>query len=121
MKRRDPVERNRRTARDRHSGGMLELLGVVRIRKHLNQKCSSPKDCTTDQSFEIVIDLARRFRTAKGIVAEHREYILRLKAEVFKVRFGSLGTRVLPLSFLTQEPTRSNCSPNGGCERERHR
>ena len=55
----------------------------------------SPKDCTTDQLFEIVIDVARRFRTAKEVVAEHKDYILRLKTEVFKVRFGSVGERAL--------------------------
>jgi hypothetical protein len=54
----------------------------------------SPRDCTTEQLFEIVMDVARRFRTAKEVVTEHRDYILRLKAEVFKVRFGSLGARV---------------------------
>lgn len=54
----------------------------------------SPNDCTTEQLFEIVIDVARRFRTAKEVVAEHRDYILRLKIDVFKVRFGSLGVRV---------------------------
>src|SRR5439155_3998341 len=57
----------------------------------------SPKDCTTQQLFNIVIDLARRFRTAKEVVAEHRDYILRLKAEVFKVRFG-YGVKV-PVKF----------------------
>jgi hypothetical protein len=55
----------------------------------------SPTDCTTDQLFEIVIDVARRFRTAKEVVAEHKDYILRLKTEVFKVRFGSVGERAL--------------------------
>jgi len=55
----------------------------------------SPRDCTTEQLFEIVIDVARRFRNAKEVVAEHREYILRLKTEVFKVRSGSAGARVL--------------------------
>ncbi len=55
----------------------------------------SPMDCTTEQLFEIVIEVARRFRTAKEVVAEHKDYILRLKAEVFKVRFGSVGVRVL--------------------------
>jgi hypothetical protein len=54
----------------------------------------SPKDCTTQQLFDIVMDVARRFRTAKETVAEHRGYILRLKAEVFKVRFGSFGVKV---------------------------
>src|SRR5438128_10631909 len=48
----------------------------------------SPKDCTTQQLFDIVIDLARRFRTAKEVVEQHKDYILRLKAEGFKVRFG---------------------------------
>jgi hypothetical protein len=48
--------------------------------------------------FDIVIDVARRFRTAKEIVAEHRDYILRLKADVFKVRFGSVGVKV-PVKF----------------------
>jgi hypothetical protein len=41
-----------------------------------------------------VIDVARRFRTAKEVVAEHRDYVLRLKTEVFGVRFGSVGVRV---------------------------
>jgi site-specific DNA-adenine methylase len=54
----------------------------------------SPKECTTEQLFEIVIDVARRFRTAKEVVAEHKDYILRLKTEVFKVRFGSFGVKV---------------------------
>jgi hypothetical protein len=53
-----------------------------------------PEHCTTEQLFEIVIDVARRFCTAKDIVAEHKDYILRLKTDVFKVRFGSLGVRV---------------------------
>jgi hypothetical protein len=53
--------------------------------------------------FDIVIDVARRFRTAKEIVAEHRNYILRLKADVFKVRFGSFGVKV---------PVK--CSPGNG-------
>jgi hypothetical protein len=55
----------------------------------------SPKDCTTEQLFEIVIDVARKFRTAKEVVAEHRDYILRLKTNVFKVRFGSAGVKAL--------------------------
>jgi hypothetical protein len=55
----------------------------------------SPKECTTEQLLEIVIGVARRFRTAKVIVAENKEYVLRLKTEVFKVRFGSVGVRVL--------------------------
>lgn len=54
----------------------------------------SPRDCTTEQLFEIVLDVAHRFRSAKEIVAEHKDYILRLKTEVFKVRFGSFGVRV---------------------------
>ena len=58
----------------------------------------SPKDCTTQQLFNIVIDVARRFRTAKEVVAEHKNYILRLKAEVSKVRFGSYGVKV-PVKF----------------------
>ncbi len=53
-----------------------------------------PEQCTTEQLFEIVTDVARQFHTAKEVVAEHRDYILRLKTEVFKVRFGSLGVRV---------------------------
>jgi DNA modification methylase len=55
----------------------------------------SPKDCTTDQLFEIVTDVARRFRTAKEEVAQHKDYILRLKFDVFKVSFGSVGVKVL--------------------------
>ena len=55
----------------------------------------SPKQCTTEQLFEIVVDIAQGFRKAKEIVAEKREYVLRLKTEVFKVRFGSKGTKVL--------------------------
>jgi hypothetical protein len=51
---------------------------------------------------EIVIDVAQRFRTAKEIVAEHRHYIMRLKTEVFKVRFGSKGVRV-PVTYKTEE------------------
>jgi len=35
----DKLERNQHAAHDLHSRGMRELLGVVRIRKHLNQKC----------------------------------------------------------------------------------
>jgi len=54
----------------------------------------SARDCTVDQLFEIVLQVARGFRAAKDVVAEHRDYILRLKAEVFRVRFGSLGARV---------------------------
>lgn len=55
----------------------------------------SPKDCTTEQLFEIVIAVARTFRIAKDVVAEHRDYIQRLKTDVFKVRFGSKGVRAL--------------------------
>lgn len=55
----------------------------------------SPEDCTTEQLFEIVVDVAQSFRTAKDVVAENKEYILRLKADVFKVSFGSVGVRVL--------------------------
>jgi hypothetical protein len=54
----------------------------------------SPEQCTTEQLFDIVIDVARRFRTVKEVVEEHRDYILRLKVEVFKVRFGSYGVKV---------------------------
>ena len=39
------------------------------------------KDCTTDQLFEIEMDVARKCRTAKEIVAQHNDYILRLKAK----------------------------------------
>ena len=53
-----------------------------------------PKECTTRQLFDIVFEVAQRFRTAKEIVAQHKDYILRLKSEVFKVRFGSFGVRV---------------------------
>jgi len=53
-----------------------------------------PKECTTQQLFDIVLEVAQRFRTAKEIVAQHKDYILRLKSEVFKVRFGSFGVRV---------------------------
>ncbi|MGA3169068.1 MAG: site-specific DNA-methyltransferase [Terriglobia bacterium] len=62
----------------------------------------NPKDCTTDQLFEIVIDVARRFRTAKEVVAEHKDYIVALKTNVFKVRFGSVGARVL-VTWKTEE------------------
>jgi hypothetical protein len=58
----------------------------------------SPQDCTTQQLFEIVIDVARKFRTAKEVVVEHKDYIIRLKTEVFKVSFGSVGVRV-PVTF----------------------
>jgi hypothetical protein len=54
-----------------------------------------PKDCTIEQLFEIVIDVARKSQTAKEVVAEHKDYIIRLKTEVFKVRFGSVGVKVV--------------------------
>jgi 16S rRNA G966 N2-methylase RsmD len=54
----------------------------------------SPRDCTIPELFEIVIDAARRYRTGKEEVEENKDYILRLKTEVFKVRFGSVGVRV---------------------------
>jgi DNA modification methylase len=62
----------------------------------------SPTDCTSEQLFEIVIDVAQRFRTAKEVVAEHRNYIQRLKTDVFKVRFGSMGIKV-PVTCRTEE------------------
>jgi hypothetical protein len=62
----------------------------------------SPRDCTAEQLFEIVLDVARRFRTAKEAVAENRGYILLLKSRVFKVRFGSAGVRV-PVTFKDKE------------------
>lgn len=68
----------------------------------------SPKDCSTQQLFDIVMDVARRFRTAKEIVAEHRDYIMRLKAEVFKVKFGWCGVRVA-----------MKCSSECGCPHTR--
>jgi len=61
-----------------------------------------PRQCTTDELFEIVIEVARRFRTAKEDVATHKEYILRLKNEVFKVSFGSVGVFV-PVKYKTKE------------------
>jgi len=54
----------------------------------------SAKDCTTEQLVEIVIDVAQRFRTAKEIVVEYKDYILRLRSDVFKVRLGSFGVKV---------------------------
>jgi hypothetical protein len=54
----------------------------------------SPSECTHNQLLEIVIGLGRRFRTAKEDVTTHKEYILRLKNEVFKVSFGSVGVYV---------------------------
>jgi len=54
----------------------------------------SPNECTQNQLLEIVIGVARRFRTAKEDVTIHKEYILRLKNDVFKVSFGSLGVHV---------------------------
>ena len=58
------------------------------------------KDCTTRQLFEIVIDVAHIFRsTARDVIAPHKDYILRLKNDVFKVRFGSAGKGV-PVSYV---------------------
>ena len=51
----------------------------------------SPNECTTEELFQIVMEVAREFRTAKEVVAQHRKYIMRLKTAVFKVRFGSWG------------------------------
>jgi hypothetical protein len=62
----------------------------------------SPSECTHNQLLEIVIGVARRFGGAKEEVATHREYILRLKTEVFKVSFGSLGVHV-PVKHRTKE------------------
>jgi len=56
----------------------------------------------SEQLFEILLDVARQFRTAKEVVAEHKSYILRLKSEVCKVRFGSLGVRV-PVKLNTAD------------------
>ena len=61
----------------------------------------SPSECTRNHLLEIVIEVARRFRTAKEDVAAHKEYILRLKNEVFKVSFGSLGVYV-PVKHRTK-------------------
>ena len=61
-----------------------------------------PRQCTTDELFEIVIEVARRFRTAKEDVITHKEYILRLKNEVFKVSSGSVGVFV-PVKYKTKE------------------
>jgi hypothetical protein len=54
----------------------------------------SPEDCSTEELFAIVFEVARKSQTAKEVVAQHRDYIQRLKAEVFKVRSGSVGVRV---------------------------
>jgi hypothetical protein len=54
-----------------------------------------PKDCSTEELFEIVFEAARKFRTAKEVIGEHKDYIIRLKTEVFKVRFGSVGVKVV--------------------------
>jgi hypothetical protein len=54
-----------------------------------------PRDCTIEQLFEIVIAVARKSQTAKEVIAEHKAYIIRLKTEVFKVRFGSVGVKVV--------------------------
>jgi hypothetical protein len=54
-----------------------------------------PEDCSTEELFEIVFDVARKSQTAKKVVAQHRDYILRLKTEVFKVRFGSVGVKLV--------------------------
>jgi hypothetical protein len=63
----------------------------------------SAKECTTTQLFEIVTDVARIFRsTARDIIAPHRDYILRLKNDVFKVRFGSAGARV-PVAYVAED------------------
>ena len=76
--------------------GPTETYGVTpQVTLRAASALLSPMDCTTDQLIEIVIDVARRFRTAKEVVADHKEHILRLKAEVFKVRFGSVGERAL--------------------------
>ena len=60
----------------------------------------SPSECTHNQLLEIVIGVARRFGGAKEDVATHKEYILRLKNEVFKVSFGSVGVFV-PVKYKT--------------------
>ncbi|MDR3676933.1 MAG: hypothetical protein P4N24_15695 [Acidobacteriota bacterium] len=77
----------------------------------------SPKGCTTDQLFEIVIEVARRFRTAKADVAEHKGYILRLKNDVFKVSFGSVGVHV-PVTYKTEDgvPATKKMRWNEFCE-----
>jgi regulator of replication initiation timing len=62
----------------------------------------SPRECTQAQLLEIVIGVARRFGGAKADVATHKEYILRLKNEVFKVSFGSVGVFV-PVKYKTKE------------------
>jgi len=54
----------------------------------------SPKDCTPQQLVEIVVAVAERFGAARETVAKHKDYILRLKTEVFKVSFGSVGVEV---------------------------
>lgn len=54
-----------------------------------------PEDCSTEELFEIVFEAARKFRTAKEVVAEHKDYIIRLKTEMFRVRFGSVGVKVV--------------------------
>ena len=61
-----------------------------------------PKECTTAQLLEIVVDVAHRFRTAKEDLAKHKDYIQRLKNEVFKVSFGSVGAYV-PVTYRTDE------------------
>src|SRR5271170_7226683 len=62
----------------------------------------SPRECTQAQLLEIVIGVARRFGGAKEDVATHKEYVLRLKNEVFKVSFGSVGVFV-PVKYKTKE------------------
>ena len=61
----------------------------------------SASECTPNQLLEIVIGVARRFGGAKEDVTTHKEYILRLKNEVFKVRFGSVGVFV-PVKHRTK-------------------
>lgn len=79
----------------------------------------SPEQCTTEQLFDIVIDVARRFRTVKEVVVAHREYILRLKRDVFKVRFGSYGVRVpVKCSFGNGRPRTRRMTWKEFCENQ---
>jgi hypothetical protein len=51
--------------------------------------------CDREQLFIVTFRVAENFRSGKECVEQHREYIIRLKTEVFQVSFGSKGESVL--------------------------
>jgi len=59
-----------------------------------------PVECTHEQLIEIVVGVARGFRSAKEILVEHKDYILRLKKDVFKVPYRDV------LNVTDEEPSR---------------